>query len=116
MYKQIIRPFPIGDGDEINTTHRGKKKKRKEKRKQFIRLVLIWPTHNSSISFSLLFATSLLELHLAHVHDAGRYFVDVLFLSTETEDVESTLCFLVLLLLQKWFERLIFIKYWIHPL
>lgn len=49
-------------------------------------------THLSTIRLSLLFTTSLLELHSSHVHDGGSDLVHVLFLFLgETKDVESLL-------------------------
>lgn len=49
-------------------------------------------TSFGSVSFSLLFATLLLESHGSHVHDSGGDLVDVLlFLLSETQDVEGLL-------------------------
>jgi hypothetical protein len=49
-------------------------------------------TSFGTVSFSLLFATSLLETHSSHVHDSSGDLVDVvlLFLS-ETQDIEGLL-------------------------
>jgi hypothetical protein len=48
--------------------------------------------HLSTVSFGLLLATSLLELHLTHVHDSTDDLVDVqLLLSGEAQDVEGFL-------------------------
>jgi hypothetical protein len=49
-------------------------------------------TSLGTISFSLFFATSLLESHGSHVHDSGGDFVDIVLLFlAETQDVEGLL-------------------------
>ena len=49
-------------------------------------------TYDHAVSFSLLFATSLLELHATHVHDGGGDLVDVILLFLgETQNVEGIL-------------------------
>ena len=49
-------------------------------------------TDHCAISFSLLFATPLLELHFTHVHDSGGDLVGVLFVfQREAQDVEGGL-------------------------
>ncbi len=49
-------------------------------------------TDRCAISFSLLFATPLLELHFTHVHDSGGDLVAVLFVFFgEAQDVEGGL-------------------------
>ena len=102
--KKQNTPFPIGDGDDKTAHIKERKKKKKRQKKKSIRSVSFWPTYNSSISFSLLFATSLLELHLAHVHNSGRDSIDVVFLTAETQDVESALYFFFL---DKWWVMVV---------
>jgi hypothetical protein len=49
-------------------------------------------TFFGAVSFSLFFATPLLELHATHVHDRGGDLVDiVLLILSETQDVEGLL-------------------------
>lgn len=52
----------------------------------------LWSVYLCAISFSLFFATPLLELHASHVHDGGCDLVDVILLFLgETQNVESLL-------------------------